>query len=189
VDCAPDLGLADSRPNARTQNAPDAELPSITAVKLANETEGATVMLKNVPPCYTRTMLVDALDGNGFYGKYSFVYLPFNFGRKAGNGYALVCPVSSEDGASMIRAFEGFEWPFEYEEPCAASWSEPHQGLEEHIERYRNSPVMHPSVPDDYRPMLFENGVRIQFPAPTKTLKPPRIRHVRAAEASQEAAP
>jgi hypothetical protein len=32
---------------------------------------------------------------------------------------------------------------------CEVRWSGPHQGLEAHVERYRNSPVMHKSVPDE----------------------------------------
>eukprot|EP00439_Symbiodinium_sp_Y106_P038344 s1688_g4.t1 len=37
-----------------------------------------------------------------------------------------------------------------------------------HVERYRNSPVMHRSVPDEYKPVIFKNGVRKKFPRPTK---------------------
>lgn len=172
-DAVPLLGLTESWADAS-----DDEVLSTTAEK--NAGEGVAVMLKNVPSCYSGSMIVDALNAAGFSGKYSFVYLPFNFTRKVGNGYALVCPISIEDGLSIISAFEGFEWPLEHDAPCAASWSEPHQDLAELIERYRNSPVMHPSIPDEYKPMLFENGWRILFPAPTKTLKPPRIRHVKA---------
>ena len=38
------------------------------------------------------------------------------------------------------------------------NWSHPYQGLDAHIERYRNSPVMHEDVPDEYKPM---SGPRI----------------------------
>ena len=42
-----------------------------------------------------------------------------------------------------------------------------------HVERYRNSPVMHRSVPDEYEPVIFKNGVRKNFPRPTKKVKAP----------------
>merc|ERR1711957_1160484 len=45
-------------------------------------------------------------------------------------------------------------------------WSSPHQGLTILIERYRNARVMHPSVPDLYKPALFQNGVRWVFHLP-----------------------
>lgn len=58
-------------------------------------------------------------------------------------------------------------------------WSDPLQGLKAHIERYRNSPMMHESVDAKFKPMMFSNGARVPFPAPTKKLKPPRMRHAR----------
>jgi phosphatidylglycerophosphate synthase len=51
-----------------------------------------------------------------------------------------------------------------------------HKGLGAHIERYRNSPVMHESVPDEYKPAMYTRGVRVPFPPPTKNLRMPRIR-------------
>lgn len=57
----------------------------------------------------------------------------------------------------------------------AVSWNEPLQGLREHIRRYRNSPVMHESVPQACKPLLFRGGLRQAFPAPTRVLKRPRL--------------
>jgi hypothetical protein len=57
------------------------------------------------------------------------------------------------------------------------SWSNPHQGLESNIDRYRNSPVMHKDVPDAYKPCVFDcEGMRISLPAPTKRVRCPRLR-------------
>ena len=41
------------------------------------------------------------------------------------------------------------------------------------MERYRNSAVMHKKVPDEYKPVIFEDGVRKTFPRPTKKVKAP----------------
>jgi hypothetical protein len=58
----------------------------------------------------------------------------------------------------------------------AVEWSSQLQGLEKHVQRYRNSPMMHPELSDQLKPMLFSGGVRICFPAATQTLKMPRRR-------------
>lgn len=64
---------------------------------------------------------------------------------------------------------QGFRsWSVSSEKVLEATWSSAHQGIESHIARYRNSPVMHASVPDEQRPALFKDGLRIPFPAPTK---------------------
>lgn len=49
------------------------------------------------------------------------------------------------------------------------------------MERYQNSPVMHPDVPDEWKPALFVQGVRVDFPAPTKKVKAPKVRGKKAA--------
>jgi len=59
---------------------------------------------------------------------------------------------------------------------CCLGWSRPHQGLSALIERYRNSPVMHESLPDECKPMVFVNGARVSFPPPTRHVKWPRPR-------------
>lgn len=44
------------------------------------------------------------------------------------------------------------------------------QGLEKHVEKYRNSPVMHDSVGHEARPILIQDGKRVAFPPPTKKI-------------------
>jgi len=141
-----------------------------------------TVMLRNIPGAYSRTELISLLDIKGFCGRYTFVYVPVDFTRNIGLGYALVCMASPLDAEQLLEEFNNLvEWgaPEHGSCPCEASWSEPRQGLPEHVERYRNSPVMHKTVPDEYKPVLFEGSVRIAFPAPTKAIRPPRIRHIK----------
>lgn len=150
----------------------------------AEDDEGrTTVMLRNIPVACSRAELLSMLDRNSFCGRYVFVYVPVDFTRSIGIGYALVCMASALDAEQLLVDFNGLvDWgsPEHGTSPCEASWSEPRQGLSEHIERYRNSPVMHKSVPDEYKPVLFTDGVRIPFPPPTKAIRPPRIRHLKA---------
>merc|ERR1719408_628689 len=76
-----------------------------------------------------------------------------------------------------MKTFEGFSgWSFDSAKVCEVSWAHPHQGLSEHVERYRNSPVMHPTMPEEYKPMMFQNGIQQPFPQPTKAIKAPKLR-------------
>jgi len=136
-----------------------------------------TVMVQNLPRQMTRVDFLKLLDTQGFIGQYSFVYMPIDLTRQATLGYAFVNLISPEVVPLFWRTFDGFkDWTTPSDKVCRVSWSNPHQGLEEHIERYRNSPLMHASVPDYARPVLFQNGVRIDFPAPTKSIRAPRLR-------------
>mmetsp|Transcript_128434 Transcript_128434/g.411730 ORF Transcript_128434/g.411730 Transcript_128434/m.411730 type:complete len:303 (-) Transcript_128434:156-1064(-) len=134
-----------------------------------------TVMLRNLPNNYTRNMLLDLFNSEGFAGRYDFLYMPIDFRSHAALGYAFVNLVSHTAAEEFRHQFEGFsQWVLPSNKVCSAGWSHPHQGLESHIARYRSSPLMHEAVPDEYRPILFSNGVRTPFPAPTKKVKPPR---------------
>jgi hypothetical protein len=142
-----------------------------------------TLMLRNLPNNYTRTAVLDMLDSEGFAGTYCFVYVPTDFKNFTGFGYAFVGFCTHDDAARAKRHYQGFNrWKVPSQKTCDVAWSGPVQGLEQHTERYRNSPVMHPGVPDEYKPAVFVNGVRAPFPAPTKRIRPPRLRHSIAGE-------
>ena len=110
--------------------------------------------------------------------KYNFLYLPIDFRTPDCMGYAFVNLVDPTYVPDFWAKFSGYSnWVVRSKKLCGVSWSEPHQGLESHVERYRNSPIMHESVPDDYRPIVLQNGVRVAFPEPSKSSRPPRNRH------------
>jgi len=137
----------------------------------------STVMLRNVPNGYTRGMLLELLNTTGFQSRYDFVYLPMDFRNGVNLGYAFVNLINNKDAVDLTEKFQGFrEWISDSTKVCEVSWAHPHQGLQEHVERYRNSPVMHPSMPEDYKPMVFRNGQQIAFPVPTKAIKAPKLR-------------
>jgi len=135
-----------------------------------------TVMLRNLPNDYTRSSFLDLLDRvGGFAGAYDFVYLPVDFKRQAGLGYGFVNFVSPAEAQRCMTVFERFsQWTMRSSKTCSASWGEPLQGLDAHIERYRNSPVMHASVPEEWKPLIFQSGVPVAFPSPTKGIRPPQ---------------
>jgi hypothetical protein len=122
-------------------------------------------------------MLLALLDEKGLMGAYDFVYLPMDFRHSVNLGYAFVNLVTHESALQFRQTFEGFcSWSVESAKTGEVSWANPHQGLAENVERYRNSPVMHPSMPEEYKPMIFQNGVRQIFPPPTKALRAPKLR-------------
>jgi len=140
--------------------------------------ERTTVMFRNVPNDYSRDALMQMLDDEGFAGQYNFVYLPVDFRTQSGFGYAFVNLVDGKIAAGFMAKFNGFSsWSLPSQKVAEVTWSHPSQGLVIHVERYRNSPVMHESVPDAFKPAMFENGERIVFPPPTKAIRMPRIRH------------
>jgi hypothetical protein len=136
-----------------------------------------TVMMRNLPNNCTREMLLRLLDINGFSGCYDLVYMPTDFSSNVGLGYAFINLVSTKEASRFWSQFQGFsDWEVASKKVCEIGWSSLLQGLQSHIDRYRNSPVMHDSVPDEFKPVLFTNGERVPFPGPTKVLRAPRIR-------------
>lgn len=149
-----------------------------------------TLMFRNLPNNYNRFTLLHMLDSEGFKGSYSLVYLPTDFRNFAGFGYAFVNFVSHEEARRAKTSFQGFaRWRVPSRKICDVVWSGPVQGLQAHTERYRNSPVMHDSVPDEYKPAVFVEGMRVSFPTPTKRIRPPRVRRNSAGEGAGIAAP
>jgi len=144
-----------------------------------------TVMIRNMPNNYTRDMLLELVDEMGFAGAYDFAYLPIDFQSQAGLGYAFLNFATVADAQLCFDRFEGFsDWKVPSEKVCTVTWSSPTQGLEQHIERYQNSPVMHHALPDEWKPILIQQGVRVDFPPPTKHIKAPKVRQHQIARIS-----
>mmetsp|Transcript_44200 Transcript_44200/g.94794 ORF Transcript_44200/g.94794 Transcript_44200/m.94794 type:complete len:341 (-) Transcript_44200:635-1657(-) len=136
---------------------------------------GTTLMLRNIPRCFHRDMLVDLLDQEGFSCDYDFLYFPYKFEIGSPEGYAFVNAVTEEAAARFAAHFANFKnWGVPYHKKCTIGWSYGAMGLDANIYRYRNSPVMHPNVPEHWKPLRRSNGVTIPFEPPTKDIKLPR---------------
>lgn len=129
-----------------------------------------TILLQNLPTCYTRTMLIGVFDTNGFGGQYDFLFVPIDANTNLSHGYAIINLISPLVAAQFSDTFNGFSrwWRSWLKEVCEVSWSPEEQGLDALLERYRNSPMMDPLVPDDFKPVRFLDGVRIAFPPPAE---------------------
>jgi len=162
-------------PAARWGRAPAQEEAAGGAPR-AEGPEGGTVMMRNLPPCYTRQRLIDLLALHGFSQHCDFLYLPVNFELSQTVGYAFLNLASQAHLERFFRVFEGFsDWGVESEQVCNVCWSET-QGREANIERYRNSPVMRDEVPDEFKPTLLVGGRPVALPRPTRQLRSLRSR-------------
>jgi len=140
--------------------------------------ERTTVMLRNLPNNYTREMLLGMINREGFSGMYDFVYLPIDFRTHSSLGYAFINLVEPSLVPRFWNAFDGYnKWVLPSRKQCFVSWCGPYQGFQAHVERYRRSPVMHPVVPDEFKPAIFKDGQRIAFPQPTRKPRMPRLRN------------
>jgi len=163
--------------------------PAVDDDNIPND-DRTTLMFRNLPNNYNRSTLLHMLDSEGFKATYNLVYLPTDFRNFAGFGYAFVNFVSHSDARRAKVSFQGFaRWRVPSRKTCDVVCSGPVQGLQAHTERYRNSPVMHDSVPDEYKPAVFVDGIRVPFPAPTKRIRPPRVRRNSAGDSGGIAAP
>lgn len=136
-----------------------------------------TLMIRNIPNNYNREMLLATFCKEGFAEMYDFVYLPIDFRTSAALGYAFLNLTTHDAARQFWRSFSGYsKWSIPSKKSCEVCWSEPYQGLAANIERYRKSPVMHPSVNDEHKPQIFCAGVPVDFPLPTRNLRAPRVR-------------
>lgn len=155
-------------PKEDPQSLEDVELPA-----------GSSVMVRNLPNDYARNALLELMNTEGFEGKYDFVYLPIDFRSGCGLGYAFINFLSLQIAQEFREHFSGYNrWTVKSDKVCEVTGSSL-QGLDAHIERFRNSPVMHESVLDDQKPAMFQGSERISFPEPTKKIRAPRHWHRR----------
>lgn len=123
-----------------------------------------TLVFRKLPKNVTRISLLEMLDTAGLKGLYDFVYLPMDFKKGKVFGYAIVNFVGNQWAEQARFHFEG--------EGVNTDWSDSHQGFDELIQRYRDSPIMHPSMPESSKPIIFCNGSVAPFPSPTKKVQP-----------------
>jgi len=144
-----------------------------------NNMERTTLMLRNLPNNYSRNLVIELLNEHGFVEKFDFLYFPVDFQTGCGLGFAFVNFIAHSDACLAKNVLDGFrKWAIPSSKVCAVGWSgNDQQGLAANIERYRNSSVMHKSVPDSSKPAIFKDGVRAKFPCSTKKLWPPSNQH------------
>lgn len=131
--------------------------------KHVDEEHRTTVVITDIPSNCSRDGLLSQLDHAGLAGQYDFVYLPVSFETLSTHGYGIVNLVSTSAAQTLMKNFSN-----------SVSFSDQRQGLEGHVANFQDSSLMHEGVPDQFKPLLFKNGKRVPFPAPTRPTRMPR---------------
>jgi hypothetical protein len=135
-----------------------------------------TVILRNLPRGFSRDMVADLLNSQGFEKKFDFIYSPVKIRTMVTLGYSFVNFVSPEAAEDCRSNLDGFNtWDVPCEKALSVTWSDSDQGFEANVDRHRNNPVMHDSVGDEFKAAIYVEGVRAKFPLPTKPIKQPRV--------------
>jgi hypothetical protein len=149
---------------------------SAAVADTVDDSPPTTIIIRNLPKECTRDAMIQVLQSEGYGGSYDMVHVPVGFQDLTGLGHALVNFTDPAIAQAALLHFEGFSGLSASADLCQAGWSNV-QGLLAHVKRYRDSPMMHESIPDRFKPAMFKDGVQVSFPEPTKQLKAPRIRH------------
>ena len=90
-----------------------------------------------------------------------FLYLPIDFQSKCHVGYAFVNLIEPQHAAQFIAVFSGFnDWqPKRGHRICVVSWGSI-QGFQANVERFKTKQLTMGSVPEEYKPVLFVDGVQ-----------------------------
>jgi RNA recognition motif-containing protein len=156
----------------------DSDLDGSSVDGLPTSAGKTTLIIRNLPNKLTRAGLLALCAKAGFLEDIVMLYLPIDFSTQAAFGYAFIFMKTPESAGRFLDFFNGFSrWgcTSASEKICTVSWCAEQEDLDVHVERYRNSPVMHESVPDSYKPILLEDGERVPFPSPSKRIRKPRV--------------
>jgi len=145
-------------------------------VASVSDSTGTTVIMRNIPNRFGQAMLAEVLNKHGFFSMYDLIYVPVDFATGVSFGYAFVNLISVDEAERFMESFNGFKWGGASKKVCGVALCDDNESPSERVERYRNMPVMHSSVPDDFKPAMYSGGERVPFPGPTKRLRAPRMK-------------
>lgn len=146
----------------------------------AQKEHRTTVMVRNIPTHLSQIDFVRELSARGYRNLFTFVYMPMNLRSYGSFGYAFVDLIDATVAVQLMKQLQL------QEDGWRAIWSST-QGMTANVERYRNSPLMHETVPAECKPALYdEHGVQVPFPAPTKYLAKPRIHYSKSKPVQKE---
>jgi hypothetical protein len=134
--------------------------------------ERTTVMLRGLDSSMDRDELLRVLNASCFRGCFDFMYVPCDLTAQLPKGFAFINFTRHADAEEFQ-----LQPPTSFGAAARAFWSDKEQGLAENVARYRNSPLMHRSVPKHLRPSLVRMDSLVALPQPTRNLKAPKVKH------------
>jgi len=146
--------------------------------------DDVTLMLRNIPNKYTQEQLREDLEP--FRMAIDFLYLPTDFKNNCNLGYAFLNFSNGKVAEKFAAQYNGSRLPrFPHSPKVLAVQCARVQGVEANVDRFRDSSVM--GVRDDtMKPMLFQLGEPIPFPAPNGDLPPIGARRKRGPSRFQQ---
>jgi len=119
-------------------------------------------------------------------GAIDFLYLPTDFKNNCNLGYAFLNFSNGKVAEKFAAQYNGSRLPrFPHSPKVLAVQCARVQGVEANVERFRDSSVM--GVRDEtMKPMLFQDGEPIPFPAPNGDLPPIGARRKRGPSRFQQ---
>ena len=125
-----------------------------------------TLMMRNIPVMYTKSMLLADFEARGVMADIDFFYMPIDMRYQCNVGYCFVNITSAEGVARFHAAFKGTKLTQIASKKSAEICVGRMQGWHANVEAYRNNAVM--ELPEQYQPIVFRNGHKIPFPPPNK---------------------
>jgi len=143
-----------------------------------SDAQRTTLIVRQVSRAISRQRVVQALGEQGFGNDFDFLYCPLDYVSKKGFGYVLLNFASPRAAVHFRERFQGQPGSWLVADSTMALdivWAvgDDRQGLQANIDRYRNSPVMHSIVPDEFKPIVLARGHRVAFSRPTEKLEAP----------------
>lgn len=132
------------------------------------------MILRNLPETLTRSDLLAFLAEHGHLTEVRFLYLPIDGAIGTSLGYAFLSFGNVAAAEEFHVRMQGAE--LREGHALQISWNSTGGTVEDQVKRFRDSALMHPSMSDELRPILLQDGVRVDFPAPTKKIRAPRQR-------------
>lgn len=117
-----------------------------------------TLMIRNIPNCYTQRELISELESSGFRGSFDFLYLPVDKGTLSNVGYAFVNFVDHDSAMRCMRVFHHYRFKrHKTSSGKVATVSVAHlQGLEENLKHYERAAVNNCKL-KQRRPVVMAN--------------------------------
>merc|ERR1711874_935069 len=111
-----------------------------------------TMMLRKLPRHFTIERLISVLNSENLRGSYDFLYLPRDMRTFKSFTYCFINWLTPALAQAAMDRFNGYKLDGAV---LATQWVVDGYGLDTQIEKHRNKPYMHPSVPQEFKPMKF----------------------------------
>jgi len=152
------------------------ESPNEGDAKNAPSGVGTTLKIGNLRKSCRLDEFLETLEMTGYMEMLDFVYMPMDL-RSAKTedellnfSHAIVNFASEDVAEVFLSTFHDSPETIFEGTGDVTYWDV--QGLDALVNKFRNIDAMHESMPSSCQPQLFKDGERIEFPAPTRLLKP-----------------